>query len=197
MMMPRWIPRWTAALGRYPAVTHATPDLERVFGHWGGMALGGAIAISAAFSLWRLRRCDERSPAFAAAASLALAMAVLLSPMNPPIIYNYIFIIPAVLLILFTRAGHPAAAKLRILLIAQVVFDILAAPVSALAETLMKPSSFWTVLPFLDFLLPVLATAILLLETWRMGGTRPEAQRDATPVGMESNPDGSLGLSSR
>jgi hypothetical protein len=168
-MMPGWVPRWLAALGRYHAVTHATPELERVFGHWIGMAIAAAIVIAAAVSLWRLRRCEVHSPEFAAAAGLALAVAVLLSPMNPPIIYNYIFLTPAVLLIVFAPPADPSAAKLRVLLIAQVCFDILAAPVSALAETVLEPSAFWTVLPFLDFLLPVLATAILLLETWRMG----------------------------
>lgn len=175
-LTPGWIPRWLALLHTYPAV----PQLQHAFGHVAGVILESLIAVAAALTLWRLRRCPADSPQFRAAFGLALAVAVLLSPWQPPMIYNYLLLIPAALFIVFRVPEQPVAAKLRLLLLVQVVFDVGAAFVSAAGETLTGAGNLWADLPFLDVLLPILATAILILEGWRLA----KAERPVTPVAV-------------
>lgn len=175
-LTPGWIPRWLALLHTYPAV----PQLQHAFGHIAGVALEAVIAVAAGFTLWRLRSCRADSPQFRAGFSLALAVAVLLSPWQPPMIYNYLLLIPAALFIVFRIPEQPVAANLRLLLVAQVAFDVCAAFISAVGETAAGVWNLWTVLPFLDVLLPLLATVILVLEGWRLA--KPE--RPVAPVAI-------------
>lgn len=175
-LTPGWIPRWLALLHTYPAV----PQLQHAFGHVAGMTLESLLAIAAGLTLWRLRRCAADSPQFRAAFGLALAVAVLLSPWQPPMIYNYLLLIAAALFIVFRVPEQPVAAQLRLLLLAQVIFDVGAAFISAVGETLFGAGNLWTVLPFLDVSLPFLATVILILEGWRLA--KPE--RPVAPVAI-------------
>lgn len=181
-IMPGWVPHWLNAIQRYRAVTHSSPQLELAFGHWAGLTLSIAILVACGITFARLRNSPPGSWEFNAATALALAAAVLISPFNPPIMYNYIFLLPALLLILFHKPCNRAAAVLRIVLIIQVVFDIVAPAISVIGENLAGISSFWTVLPFLDFLLPSVATAILLLETWSVTARLPGLREELFPV---------------
>lgn len=172
-LLPGWIPRWLNSIRQYQAMTHSSPQLETAFGYWPGMAIGAVILALVLIGFLRLRRCSPGSRQFNIATGLALAAAVLVAPFNPPIIYNYCFLFPAVVLISFHKSRNRLVAAARVLLLVQLAFDIFAPAVSVLGETLAGSSNLWTVLPFLDFLLPSIATGILLLEIWSIEAPPP------------------------
>lgn len=195
-IMPGWIPHWVTAIHRYRAITHSSPQLELAFGHWVGLALGIAVLAVTSITFVRLRNCLPGSREFNLATALGLAVAVLISPFNPPIIYNYIFLLPALLFIIFNKPRTGVAAVIRTLLILQLTFDIFAPSISVIGESLTGPSSLWTVLPFLDFLLPSLATASLLLEVWTTAARLSRSQEQ--PVsGQHAKLKSNHGLSIR
>ncbi|HEV2278957.1 MAG TPA: glycosyltransferase family 87 protein [Acidobacteriaceae bacterium] len=175
-IMPGWIPHWLSAIRHYRAVTRSSPQLETAFGHWAGLAIGIFALVATGVAFVRLRRCPAGSGEFNVATALALAVAVLISPFNPPIIYNYILLFPAVLLILFRRFESRLAEAARILLGLQVFVDICSPAISVLGESVAGPSSLWTVLPFLDFLLPSLATLSLLVYVWTAKEAAPSSE---------------------
>lgn len=167
-IMPGWILHWLSAIQQYRAATHSSPQLESAFGHWPGLILDIAILAVAALGFLRLRKCSPGASEFSIATALALAVAVLMSPFNPPIIYNYVFLFPAILLVVFRRPENRLTSLARMLIIVQAAFNFFAPVISVIGESIEGHSNLWTVLPFLDFLLPLLATAGLLLEIWTL-----------------------------
>ncbi|HLJ77745.1 MAG TPA: glycosyltransferase family 87 protein [Acidobacteriaceae bacterium] len=180
-ILPGWIPHWLAVLRQYQATTHSRPQLQTAVGHWPGLAIGAVIIALVLIGFVRLRRCAAGSRQFNLVTALALAAAVLVAPFNPPIIYNYCFLFPAVVLILFHKLGNRFVVAARLLLILQLAFDLFAPAISALGESLAGSSSLWTVLPFLDFLLPSIATATLLLEIWSIQASLPRSPESLPP----------------
>jgi hypothetical protein len=158
-MTPGWIPRWRTALADYAQYTHIHPDLQNIFGKLPGLVLMIAIATTGAAILWHLRRCAVGSPEFGIAVSLALAATVALLPTEPPMIYNYVLLFPALLILFYSTPVdyYPALAS-RIAL-GLVVWNFLSIAVAVAGETLLGPSNFWEGLPFGATLLP---TSILV-----------------------------------
>lgn len=62
-----------------------------------GRAATGVVVLAVALVGWRLRTAESRSPAFAILLALVLAVTVIIIPMFAP--YNYLLVLPAVLLI--------------------------------------------------------------------------------------------------
>lgn len=178
-VVPGWFLHWRDSVRHYTEITHTAPPLEFVLGHWAGFILSLLIAGAGGLMLWRLRRCSSQSREFGAAIGLAMAVAVVLVPTDPPMIYNNILLLPACLILVFRKPLDRVAGKLRILTLALLAMDLAAVPIAVAGESLLHPSSFWTVLPFLDLLLPSLATTSLILSIWHTRGLSDPAPEPA------------------
>jgi hypothetical protein len=161
-LLPGWVPHWRIAMAQYVVYRHLVPDLNVIFGHWGGLAAAVLLASAAVITLWRGRRCAPDSPAFGAFCALALATTVCLIPNEIGMVYNHVLLLPACLILLFTEPVSSLTDSTRRFANAVLVIDFLIVPVAALGETLTRPSDFWDSLPCKDLLLPTLLTLFLL-----------------------------------
>jgi hypothetical protein len=82
-------------------------------------------------------------------------------------LYNHVLLIPACLILVFRRPENAFAYRVSRLAIAQLVIDFVAVPVAVLGETVTGESKFWTVLPYMDYLLPSLLALMLASEALR------------------------------
>lgn len=177
---PHWMPVWLASMRSYGAVTHTAAPLEWLLGHWVGLAATGAVALAAGYVLWRLRGCEGASAEFAFAVSLALAATVSLVPTDLPMIYNYVLLLPACLLLIFRGPAQPFPSLVRTLALVQLAWDFVALPVAVAGESGRNPAGFWTLLPFFDFLLPFLTMLALVLMGAERMRERAAPQAEAT-----------------
>lgn len=97
-LLPGWIGEFRAAAADYYRYTGGglsvldvllTPSLGRL--------AAAILAVTTLVLLWRVRRSDERSPAFQWATSLVLATTLLIIPMFAP--YNQLLLLPALILV--------------------------------------------------------------------------------------------------
>jgi hypothetical protein len=160
-VVPRWVGHWLASLHNYTEVTNTAIPLEHLLGHWPGLVLTLAIAASSAAILWKLRRAAPDSPEFGHAMSLLLATTVCLVPMNGPLIYNYVLLIPGCMLLAFSRQDGPITGTLRILALGQLALDFAGVFLAALTDIAGHPVPLFSLLPFLDYLLPPLVACAL------------------------------------
>lgn len=161
-LVPGWFGHWRASLGGYS--TLATPPLEHWLGGGVGGVLTGALALACAVVVWRLRQSAADSLAFQKATGLVLAMTVCLIPTNLTLIYNYVLLFPALVLLIFGRPRGKAARVVRVLALAQLALDFAVLAAAALSDAVGHLSAYLGFLVFSDYLLPVLVTMALLLE---------------------------------
>jgi hypothetical protein len=164
---PGWFGSWRVAVIDFVAYRHLKLDLQNFFGHWLGLLLTTACASVAGLALWRCRRCSAASPCFGAMCALALATALCMQPSDLSMLYNHVLLIPACLILVFRRPENAFAYRVSRLAIAQLVIDFVAVPVAVLGETVTGESKFWTVLPYMDYLLPSLLALMLASEALR------------------------------
>lgn len=97
-LLPGWIGEFRAAAGDYYRYTGGglsvldvllTPSFGRI--------ASAILAVTTLVLLWRVRKADERSPAFQWAPSLVLATTLLIIPMFAP--YNQLLLLPALILV--------------------------------------------------------------------------------------------------
>jgi hypothetical protein len=166
-LLPNWVQSWRSAMADYTAYRHLQLELVQVFGHLLGLALALSAAVLSAFILWRNRNCSPDSPGFASMCALALGLTLLILPSEFAMVYNYILLIPAVLMLIFsTPEDYPAALARRISL-GLVFWSFASVFLAVIGETLTHPASGWDSLPFQTLLLPsavVLALAYPLLR---------------------------------
>lgn len=160
-IVPGWFSSWYASLHGYSTFTRSVPPLEVMFGHWVGLVFTVVAVGWGAVSLWRLRMCPANSREFGIAVSLTLAVAVDLAPTHATMIYNHVFLFPSCLFVLFSQPEGRIASRFRRLTIAQIALGLVSLPLAAGAELLFRPWPFLTVLPFIEYLLPVLLTVAL------------------------------------
>lgn len=161
-LAPGWCGHWLASLGGYGA--YATPPLEHLLGRRLGLAATAAMAGWSAVALWRLRRSAADSRAFVVAMSLALATTVCLVPTNLTLIYNYVLLFPAVVLLILWKPGSRVAGTIRLLALARLGLDFAVLAGAAVSDAAGHFSAALGFLVFSDYLLPVLVTAGLLVE---------------------------------
>ncbi|MGA8528269.1 MAG: glycosyltransferase 87 family protein [Acidobacteriaceae bacterium] len=164
LVVPGWFGHWLASLHNYTGVTQTAIPLEHLLGHWLGLALTLILAGSCAAILWKLRRANADSPEFGHAMSLILATTVCLVPTNPPLIYNYVLLVPGCLVLAFPPHDGVVASVMRVLALAQLGLDCAAITLAALADILGHPVAVLSLLPFLDYLLPPLVAGALLVR---------------------------------
>ncbi|HEY1500254.1 MAG TPA: glycosyltransferase family 87 protein [Acidobacteriaceae bacterium] len=163
-LVPGWLPQWRAAMADYVVYRHLRPDLQFLFGHWLGLALEVVLAIAAAVALWTRRQCPPDSRLFGVLCATALATTVCLMPNETLMIYNHILLLPACLIVVLHRPAGRLAAQARVLALAQLALDYLVVPIAVLCDLTVPKIQFFTIVPFLDFLLPFLLALTLVLD---------------------------------
>lgn len=160
---PGWIARWRAAMADYTQYTHAQPELQIIFGKWLGAFLIATLLCTTAVVLWRLRSVSVEEQTFGKALSLSLAATIAVTPTDPPMVYNALFLLPPVLLLLHSTVTEPNAALARRIALAFVSWQFLAVPLAVVGETFTRPSALWQVLPFQSLILPITVFVAFLL----------------------------------
>jgi hypothetical protein len=163
-LVPGWLSNWRAAAADYVVYRHLRPDLQFLFGHWPGLFLELLVVAGATVALWTGRRCATDSRTFGTMCAIALAATVCVIPNETLMIYNHVLLLPACLLLVFGKPASRIAGHARSLALAQLGLDYLAVPITVICEFLAPKALFITIVPFLDFLLPVLLTLTLVIE---------------------------------
>lgn len=161
-LVPGWVQNWRAAMADYAAYRHLDLGLVAIFGHWLGGALSAAVGLYGIFLLWRNRDCAADSTAFGLMCALALATTVCLSPTEPGMIYNVVLLLPAALILTYARPLAQSAAMARRIAILLLGWGFFAVVVSAICETIWRPSSSIDAIPFLNTLFP--ASVVIALQ---------------------------------
>lgn len=185
VMVPGWFGAWRAQMRAYTGITHTSLPLEWTLGHWGGLGITVLLAGACALVLWRLRRCEPESPQFGLAVSLVLALTVLLVLADPSMIYNNILLLPACLILIFTKPEGQVVPLVRILALVQIAWDFAALPLAVVGHSSGKALAFWISLPFRDYLLAALATVAVLIAA-------AQSNRADLPLLTEPRPGGEV-----
>jgi hypothetical protein len=156
-LVPGWLSNWRVAASDYVIYRHLRPDLQVLFGHWPGLFLE-------VLALWTGRRCALDSRTFGTMCAIALTATVCVVPNETLMIYNHVLLMPACLLLAFNKPVSRLATYARSLALAQLGLDYLAVPITVICEFFAPKALFITIVPFLDFLLPLLLTLTLVIE---------------------------------
>jgi len=181
-LAPGWLTSWRAATADYAVYRHLKLELAFLFGRWPALLLCAVIACGAVVALWRGRRCAPDSREFASMCALALATTVCCLPTELAMTYNYVLLLPACFILIFSEPQSAFGASVRRFAFAQLVLDFVAVLVAVCGESLSRPGNSWDSLPFMDFLLPTLAAAYLFLEALHSPATVSSPQ----PAMLES-----------
>jgi hypothetical protein len=166
-LVPGWIPEWRVAMADFLAYRHLKLDLVYLLGGPVGLLLTATLVVAAIVALWRGILCDPHSPLFGTMCALALAVALVTQPTDMTMLYNHVLLFPACLILVFRKPESPLGLRLHPFAIAQLVLDYVAVPIAVLGQIFFKPLNFFTVLPFMDYLLPSLLTLMLASEAIR------------------------------
>lgn len=180
-LVPGWIGDWRASMADYAVYRHLIPDFEFLLGRWAGLAISAVVGCAVLVALWRGRRCTSDSPAFGAMCALALSVAVCLLPNQKGMIYNHVLLLSAVFIAIFTEPAGSLVSGLRRLIFLQLFLNFLAVPLAFGASIVTGAVGLWSNLAFLDFLLPVLLTAFLTLNTLMPARPAAVPQLELTP----------------
>ena len=183
-IVPGWFPHWTASLRAYSDAT--VPPLELAFGHWPGLILTLLLATVTAVLLWRFRHCPYPSQEFACALSLALGLALVLSPTDAPMIYNDVLLFPACIVLIFSQPTGLGARLARKVSITLIAFRYALVVIAVCGEYVFGPSDLWDGMPFLNLILPVVITATL---TWiAIEPLRAQQTESGIPLSLVTDP---------
>lgn len=177
-LVPGWVQNWKDAMADYAAYRHLDLGLVAIFGHWLGGALSAAVGLYGIFLLWRNRDCAADSTTFGLMCALALATTVCLSPTEPGMIYNVVLLLPAALILTYARPLAQSAALARRIAILLLGWGFFAVVVSAICETIWRPSSSIDAIPFLNTLFP--ASVVIALQFLARNSQTATATWDAT-----------------
>jgi hypothetical protein len=179
--LPHWIPRFLQAVREYRNYTEAVSVLDKLVPPpWGW--LPRILAAAAALHLcWKNRRCAEVTPAFAATASLVLAVTVIVIPSYA--LYNQVMLLPALLVLVRERhriwSRNPMSRVLLSVVAILLVWPWLASitlaglsfvlPLELVERAWAVPG--WTVLS-----LPVGVAALMLVGSYQKPFAAPPGQ---------------------
>lgn len=163
MLAPGWFGHWRASLRNYTGVTKTAMPLEHIAGHWPGLGITLALAAAALAALWGARRSAAETLDFARAMSLVLAVTVCFVPTSEALLYNYVLLMPACVLLFYSKPHGTFASLLRVLALAQLCLDYLVVTVGGIAGLTGHVPAVVGWLSFSDYLLPPLTAAALTL----------------------------------
>ena len=131
LMFSEWFVQWCHALGDYSRYTHSRPTFQLMFGNIVGIALTSAVVLIVSFILFRLVRCSIDSRDFNTAISLALAATVCVTPTDIPMIYNQVLLLPAVLMIVYSKYADSSSNLFVHLSILLLIWSFVSTPIAA------------------------------------------------------------------
>ena len=161
VMVPGWFMEWIHSLGAYEAIN--SPICEMLAGKWVGLAATILLGAWSIGLLWGMLNQDSQSEGFVRAIALALAATILIVPMQSTFMYDQVLLLPAILLIAFSKPSGSGAVWLRRLTLTCIGWEFISVLVSAAGEVIQPRVLAWFVLPFVDQILPIVALASLLL----------------------------------
>ena len=176
MLVPHWFGHWRASLRNYTGITGTMPPLEHVLGHWGGVIVTVVLACAALVALRRLHRDEADTLEFSQGLSLVLAITVCFIPTGQALLYNYLLLMPACVLLIFSRPSGAIAPVLRLLMIAQLAVDYFVVTLAGSFSLTGHIPDMIAYVSLSDYLLPALATAALaaqMLESRHVPATMP------------------------
>ena len=97
-VLPGWPIEFLHAVAAYRQYTHATSVFDDLANRTWGPVLSATVSLTAVFICWRLRHDAEKSPRFAFASALVLAVTLVIIPTDST--YNQVLLLPGVFLIL-------------------------------------------------------------------------------------------------
>ena len=170
--LPHWIPRFLQALREYRSYTDAVSVLDKLVPAPWGMLLRILAAAATLHVGWKNRRLAEDTHAFAATASLVLAVTVIVIPSYA--LYNQVMLLPAVLLLVRERQSiwdRSFAARGLLILVAVLLFwPWLASAVLAGLSFLLPPEVVqraWAVPGWTALSLPAGVAALMLAHGYQ------------------------------
>ncbi|MGB9073981.1 MAG: glycosyltransferase family 87 protein [Terriglobales bacterium] len=182
--LPHWIPRFLQAVREYRSYTDAVSVLDKLVPAPWGMLLRILAAAATLHVSWKNRRFAEETHAFAATASLVLAVTVIVIPSYA--LYNQVMLLPAVLLLVRERQSiwdRSFAARGLVILVAVLLFwPWLASAVLAGLSFLLPPEVVqrawavpgWTALSF-----PAGVAALMLAHGYQRAFAAPPGPKAA------------------
>ncbi|MFI5110749.1 MAG: glycosyltransferase 87 family protein [Terriglobales bacterium] len=170
--LPHWIPRFLQAVREYRNYTDAVSVLDKLLPAPGGVLTKLAAVVAAAHIGWRDRKHSEETGAFAATATMVLAVTVIVIPSYA--LYNQVMLLPAVLLLARERQaiwGRSFASRGLLILVAVLLFwPWLASAVLAGLSFLLPPEVVqraWAVPGWTALSLPVGVAALMLAHGYQ------------------------------
>jgi hypothetical protein len=118
-----------------------------------------------------LRDYEAESPEFAQALSLILAVTVCFIPTDGALVYNYLLVMPACVVLIFSRPAGAIASVLRLLMLVQLGVDYFSVTLAGATSLTGHVPDLLAFVTLSDYLLPPLAAAALaaqMLETRRV-----------------------------
>jgi hypothetical protein len=175
-LVPGWVQNWRVAMTDYAAYRHLDLGLVAIFGHWFGGALSAAIGLYSLFLLWRNRHCPADNTTFGLMCALALATTVCLSPTEPGMIYNEVLLLPAALIVAYAKPLDQSAGLARRIALMLLAWSFLAVVVSAVCETIWRPSSSIDAIPFVNPLFTASLAIALQIIARHLHALNPKPQ---------------------
>ena len=170
--LPHWISRFLQAVREYRSYTDAVSVLDKLVPAPWGMLLRILASAATLHVSWKNRRFAEETHAFAATASLVLAVTVIVIPTYA--LYNQVMLLPAVLLLARERQAiwdRSFAARGLLILVAVLLFwPWLASAVLAGLSFLLPPEVVqraWAVPGWTALSLPVGVAALMLAHGYQ------------------------------
>jgi hypothetical protein len=170
-----------AAIERYHQYTQNQSLLSVLCGAFVGRTIGGLSVVACAACIWPMRRQPASSAAFGRTLALVLALTLVIIPMAA--FYNQVLLAPAILMLLYSESASrtilPAIRLARMVGGILLVWPWIATVGLMLAYFWLTPEirqRVWPLPFYSNFLIPVFAFGLVLLDTWTSQARTSEPQ---------------------
>jgi len=166
-MVPGWFPKWIGDMGSYMSFT--APVCEMVFGKPVGLVLTVLLGAWSILILWGMLGKESDAEEFGRALALGLAATLLIIPVEFPIIYDQVCLLPSIVVLLFVRPRSSGAVLFRALTMISVAFGFLAVILVAASAVFQPSDPVGMALLFMNQPLPIVALVALLFTVEEQG----------------------------
>jgi hypothetical protein len=181
LVLPGWWRMFIAAIERYHQYTQNQSLLSVLCGAFVGRTIGGLSVVACAACIWPMRRQPASSAAFGRTLALVLALTLVIIPMAA--FYNQVLLAPAILMLLYSESASrtilPAIRLARMVGGILLVWPWIATVGLMLAYFWLTPEirqRVWPLPFYSNFLIPVFAFGLVLLDTWTSQARTSEPQ---------------------
>ena len=184
LLLPGWPRMFVEAIAQYHRYTQNQSVLVWMFGTIAGRILEVVSTLACAVCVWRVRRESATSAAFGQAASLVLALTVVVVPMFAP--YNQVLLAPAILALAWSEIRRdpilPVVRLSRALGGILLAWPWVATIGLSVAYVWLTPEwrqKLWPMPFYSNFMMPVFVFGLALLGTW--AAEPPNLRENAAP----------------